>query len=147
MRKVAVLKGDYAQIVFYKAKRAKIFANRLILAHVDCDEYISLSPAGGGVHVLEEFGVKGSSREISDPDKLGVPPKVLKGLLELQDMPSLTDFEDLVDRADAIAGEVRDTPFIQKDSSVPKERRKASEKRVLAIPTKRGGQGGAGGEG
>ena len=109
MKKVVVPKCDSGQIVFYKAKGAKVFANRLILAHVDSDAYISLSPAGGGEIVLEDFGVKGSSLEISDRDKLRVSPKVLKGLLEFEEMPSQADFEDLVERADAMAGEARES--------------------------------------
>ena len=36
---------------------------------------------------------------------------------------------------------------VQKESSVLKERRKAREERVLANPKKKGGKGGAGGEG
>ena len=36
---------------------------------------------------------------------------------------------------------------VQKESSVLKERREAREERVLANPKKKGGKGGAGGEG
>jgi hypothetical protein len=119
------------QIVFYKAKGTKVFETRLILAHVDNDEYISLSPAGEGEIILQDFGVKGSSLEISDPDKLGVPPKVLKGLLEFEEMPSQTDFEDLVERADAMAGEAREsraTAFADDQDGLPR----SGSKRLFA---------------
>ena len=109
MKKAVVPKCDSGQIVFYKAEGAKVFENRLILAHVDNDEYISLSPAGGGEIVLEDFGVKGSSLEVSDPDRPGIPPTVMKGLVEFEEMPSQSDFEDLVERADAMAGESKES--------------------------------------
>ena len=48
MKKIVIPKCDVGQVVFYKAKGAKVFETRLILALVDNDEYISLSPAGGG---------------------------------------------------------------------------------------------------
>ena len=108
MKKVAIPKCDVGQVVFYEAKGAKFFETRLILAHVDNDEYISLSPAGGGDIVMDDCGAKGSTLEISDPDKPGIPPKVMKGLLEFDGMSSQSDVEELVERADAMVGEARE---------------------------------------
>jgi hypothetical protein len=63
---------------------------------------------GGGEIVMDDFGAKGSTLEVSDPDKHEFPPKVMKGLLEFDEMPSKSDFEDLVERADAMVGEARE---------------------------------------
>ena len=109
MRKIDIPKCDIGQVVFHKAKGAKVFESRLILAHVENDEYISLSPVGGGEMVLDDFATKGSSLEVTDPDKPTLPTKVMKGLLEFEEMPTQPDFEELVEKADTMVGEIRES--------------------------------------
>ena len=94
---------------FFKATDATVFESRLILAHVDEDEDVSLSLAGKGSTVLDDLGVQGSVLEFSDPDKPAIPPEMLTGLPEFDEMPSQSDFEDLVERANASVVEARES--------------------------------------
>ena len=81
MKRAGDFKCTIGQIVFFKATDATAFESRLILAHVDKDEYVSLSPAGKGSIVLDDLGVPGSVLMFSDPDKPATPPEILAGLL------------------------------------------------------------------
>ena len=109
MRKVDITKCDIGQVVFYKAKGAKGFESRLILDRVENDEYISLSPVGGGEMVLDDFATKGSSLEVTDADKPTLPTKVMKGFLEFAEMPTQPEFDELVEKADNMVGEIRES--------------------------------------
>ena len=68
MKRAGKLKCAIGQIVFYKARDAIDFDTRLILAHVDYDEYVSLSPVWGRKIMLDDLGAQGSTLEFSDPD-------------------------------------------------------------------------------
>jgi len=60
MKRAGDFKCKIGQIVLYTATGATVFESRLILAHVDKDEYVSLSPAGRGSIVLDDLGVQGA---------------------------------------------------------------------------------------
>jgi hypothetical protein len=108
MKRAGKLGCPTGQIVFYKPRGAEIFESRLILGHVDNDEYVSLSPAGGGTIVLDDLGAQGSFLEFSDPDKPAIRFEILEGLLDFDELPSQSEFEDLIERAKILAGKARD---------------------------------------
>ena len=96
---------DHTQLpgteVLAKAQRKRSCTTRIILAHVGQQRYLVLTPAG---EILDEdFGaMAGCLFAIRDFQSRAVPLSFGKLLSDFEPVPDLSEFEDLVERADSM---------------------------------------------